>query len=239
MSISSASFGCAASSCDPCPDQANSSPICSAGACSILCSANFGDCDSDKSTGCETPLNVSDAANCGKCGRACAANNATIGPPCVEAHCEPICNAGFGNCNESSKPNPDDGCETNLGTSATHCGSCSNSCSLQGGSAKFTCFAGACGCSTTSQCEAGTGLKNVSCSASHGCVCDGQTCKMGEVCVKQGANTVCSCNGGAVCATGQDCCPSGCKDLQADAANCGACGNACATGQTCTAGVCG
>ncbi|MEZ4408251.1 MAG: MXAN_6577-like cysteine-rich protein [Polyangiales bacterium] len=41
------------------------------------------------------------------------------------------------------------------------------------------------------------------------------------------------------CPGGQSACGDRCVNLQADTANCGACGTACATGQTCAAGVCG
>src|SRR5207237_2315879 len=44
-----------------CPFGANSSPVCSAGSCSISCSANFADCDGDPTNGCEVNISTSTA----------------------------------------------------------------------------------------------------------------------------------------------------------------------------------
>ena len=240
VSSLSTTHGCNGPSCDPCTDYPNSSPTCSSGACSIYCSSGWGNCDGNLANGCEQHVDVSDAANCGKCGRTCSANHASS-TSCDGASCKPVCTSPYANCNESSKLSPDDGCESNLNSSSSHCGRCGYKCSAQGGvSSKFTCYSGICGCGSDAQCMTEAGMTAAICDTTqHLCVCGSSTCGPAEVCVKQGGTTACACNGVAKCTGGTFCCSTGCKNLDNDAANCGVCGKVCATGQTCTAGVCG
>ena len=67
-----------ADNCGECLHECNDDQAtveCSDGACAIVaCTDGFGDCDLDAATGCETPLAV-DAANCGECGKVCAASS--------------------------------------------------------------------------------------------------------------------------------------------------------------------
>ncbi len=144
----SATYGCSSTSCSPCPSgQPNATPSCLSGLCSISCtSSTWGNCDANNSNGCETPLNASGpTAHCGKCNRSCS-NNHAAATTCTTGSCSPLCTDGYGNCNETSKPLPDDGCETALGNTTGHCGVCGNSCSLQGGTlSKFSCAEGKCG----------------------------------------------------------------------------------------------
>ena len=243
VSTSSPTHGCASTmSCNPCPSgQPNATASCFVGFCGITCnSSSWGNCDMISSNGCETPLNASGStAHCGKCNRSCSINHAAA-TTCTTGSCAPLCTDGYGNCNEASKPAPDDGCETALGNTTGHCGACGNSCSLQGGTlSKFSCAEGKCGCSTASQCEAANGLSGVSCnSALHLCVCEGSTCKQGEACSKEGPKALCSCNGGAACPTGSICCGTGCKNPLTDEDNCGGCGRSCGPAQTCNNGAC-
>jgi hypothetical protein len=72
-----------------------------------------------------------------------------------------MCNLGYGDCNG----NASDGCETNLGTSVTDCGSCHSPCTLGptvvhaspacAGSCSFACDTGYgnCDSNTTNGCE--------------------------------------------------------------------------------------
>ncbi|MCE7892211.1 MAG: hypothetical protein DYH12_21335, partial [Sorangiineae bacterium PRO1] len=243
----STTYGCSSTtSCSPCPappSGTNSQASCTGTGpvCGLSCtSTNFGNCDGEFGNGCEKALNTSDPAHCGKCSRTCSMANASS-TACSGSSCAPTCNAGWGNCNESSKLVPDDGCESNLNTDSSDCGACGNVCSSQGGLvSKFSCFSGACGCSTTAQCEASNGLSGVSCNTtSHLCVCAGTTCKLGEACIKSGPDAVCSCNGGAACSTGSLCCPgAGCVNPLTNLDNCGGCGRKCGAGKSCSNGQC-
>ena len=56
--------------------------------------------------------------------------------------------------------------------------------------------------------------------------------------LKVGPDWVCGCNGGAALSAGNTCCGDGCRNLQNDNANCGACGWTCPSGTTCTTGTC-
>ena len=69
--------------------------------------------------------------SCGVCGRTCN----TVGEACVGGSCvAAACAAGFGNCDAMAA----DGCETDLRSSAAHCGTCDRNC---GGTA---CVEGVC-----------------------------------------------------------------------------------------------
>jgi|GEM_PF-2278196 len=48
----------------PCSEE-NASPACESGTCVLTCDDNYGDCDTDVSTGCEQPLDT--PAHCGAC----------------------------------------------------------------------------------------------------------------------------------------------------------------------------
>jgi hypothetical protein len=76
-----------------------------------------------------------DPANCNACGTVCP-TRPNSRPACGGGTCGIICNAGFGNCDGIDA----NGCETDLATSATHCGVCGNTC-LAG----VTCVTGMCG----------------------------------------------------------------------------------------------
>lgn len=102
----------------------NAIPGCAGGTCRyVTCESGFGDCDSDTTTGCETPLNTTN--HCGGCMRACPtldhAEAACMAGQCAIGRCE----SGFGDCNSMAL----DGCETRLDSLAS-CGACGRSCSL-------------------------------------------------------------------------------------------------------------
>ena len=74
--------------CVACPPVANGKPACVAGACTGVCDPGFADCDAIPANGCEAIL-ATDRANCGACGRACAA-----GLVCTAGTCVPAPDAG-------------------------------------------------------------------------------------------------------------------------------------------------
>ncbi|MBX3182526.1 MAG: hypothetical protein KF915_07850 [Polyangiaceae bacterium] len=129
-------FGCGAG-CEPCAPGMNAR--CEAGACVLEgCAAGFGNCNLDRTDGCEVSL-ISDPANCGACGRACVVNHgvaACVAGECAVASCE----VGFQDCDGD----PSNGCEARIGADPSHCGGCGQACSATPG-AQAVCRDGSCG----------------------------------------------------------------------------------------------
>jgi hypothetical protein len=257
----------------------NSVGTCTSGTCAFTCAAGFGDCDSDPSNGCERAL-TADNANCGACGRACAAGTFCSGGTCQSqcaagttfcngacvnlqtsaTHCGmcgrvcPVpangaaacvagactvgaCNTGFGNCDG----NATNGCETNLNTSAAHCGQCRDACSTA--NATPSCAAGVCsvmcatgfadcdrdvdnGCETSTRTLANCGACGRACTLANATA----TCTTGTCAVSACTTGFANCNNNAA---------DGCEvNTTNDNANCGACGRVCAAGTACSRGVC-
>ena len=230
-------YGCGPTACDPCL-LPNASTQCVSDKCTLqTCTKGYDSCDANPGNGCEQKLDTTD--HCGDCARKCSTQNSTSAA-CADGSCRHGCAAGYGDCSHPTS-GPDNGCETNLGTTKNQCGACGNNCGSQGASGGFGCKAGACGCSENSQCLTTGGLAASSCDVTTGqCVCDGATCNAGEACGKNGPNTVCECNGNSACTAGEICCPggTGCVETSKDAKNCGGCKIACAAGKTCNAGKC-
>lgn len=101
------------------------SAACVSQRCVQVCVEGYHDCDGLPENGCESDL--SDDANCGRCGAACAF-------PGGSARCEArvcalvACDEGRRDCNAV----PDDGCESDL-RDTTHCGGCGVACELPRG----------------------------------------------------------------------------------------------------------
>lgn len=149
------------------------------------------------------------------------------------------CPAGTANCNGNAA----DGCEINLSTSASNCGSCGNVCALS--NATSGCVAGSC---TVVSCNGN--FRN----------CDGIDANGCEVNISSDINNCGSCgskctiiNGTGVCNNGacmlQSCNPgfadcdgntaNGCElNVSSDANNCGSCGKSCDDGNPCTTDYC-
>ncbi len=218
----------------------NGTPACVAGRCSVdRCNAGFGDCDADAANGCETDTAAS-AMHCGMCGRACTFPNAA--GACSAGTCAITrCNDGFGDCDGS----PANGCETDLRTTATDCGTCGTACSFANAAA--TCAAGAC---AMGACNAG--FADCDMNPMNGCETPTATTDNCGACGRSCsfANAAAACTMGA-CALGAcrvgfaDCDMNpmnGCEaDLQTGAATCGMCGRACSFANAtaaCTMGAC-
>jgi hypothetical protein len=109
---------------------------CSDGCYISACDFGFDDCNADISDGCETSV-LSDIANCGSCSTPCnGLPNASAN--CVAGNCVlGKCNNGYFDCNNM----PNDGCESNIASDASNCGSCGNVCGNG-----LVCINGGCTC---------------------------------------------------------------------------------------------
>jgi len=120
--------------CGKCCEQvSNAVTKCQGGkCCEPVCNAGYANCDGNLwSNGCEKDVR-SDPQNCGACGKCCKqVQNAVTkcqGGKC----CEPVCKAGFGNCDGNIWSN---GCEKDVSKDIFNCGKCGNKCpcTLKGG----------------------------------------------------------------------------------------------------------
>jgi hypothetical protein len=217
-----------------CPALSNASASCRAGACGFTCNTGFADCDGNAANGCEANLGTSVTA-CGACGRACAPAHAT--GACTTGACGIVaCEVGYGDCNGD----PSDGCEVNLTSTVSACGTCNTSCRPANGTG--VCAAGRCGVAT---CDVGFG--NCDGNVANGCetpldtnshcgAC-GTACTTGSFCSDGTCVAACS-SPTSYCAGTQTC-----NDLSTDTLNCGACGRTCAVpanaSSTCASSACG
>ncbi|MFZ5439317.1 MAG: MopE-related protein [Myxococcota bacterium] len=224
---------------------ANSSPVCTGGACGIgACLPGYVNLNGNVADGCEYACTVSnggvescdgvdnncngtidegftlatDVNNCGTCGRVCSGANVSV-PRCTAGTCTvQQCATGFSDCDG----NFNNGCEVNIFTSLGNCGACGVACAPA--NAVPACTTGTC---SIAGCMPGWVNLN-------GLVGDG--CEY--------ACTVT--NGGVELCDGLDNNCNGTIDdgfnLQTDPGNCGACGNACSapnvTVPRCSAGSC-
>ncbi len=233
--------------CAHCSDKCgrpNTQATCDSGKCKITsCSQGFADCNNDPKDGCETNLQNS-GAHCGACDRKCELTNA-VSTQCVAGVCAPSCKRSggqyFADCTQPQAPTEDDGCETNI-TDPANCGGCGLACqtglvcALKGGTPWPRCI-----CTQDKQCteKVSSVIPNTACNEAAGkCSCpSSESCAPGEICVALPKAVVCDC-GGVKCLPGQHCCSDGCKDVETDPKNCGACGRTCAPGQACKGWTC-
>lgn len=164
------------------------------------CNVGFANCDGNPANGCEINLQT-DFNNCGACGTRCNLANGT--EACVSGVCQVVaCDAGWGNCDG----NHQNGCETNLMSSTSHCGSCNDRCSsvngvpsCVGGQCHISCNAGFGNCDGNARsngCE--TNLTN---HPGHCGACGGDCfswtgsasvdCSNGNCCTDPGAGWIC------------------------------------------------
>ncbi len=223
--------------------RANAASACSMGMCTLgACTEGFGNCDGDDANGCETDTRET-IAHCGMCGAMCAVPaNGTAA--CQGGRCRSACNPGFSDCDNNAQ----NGCETELATSTSHCGGCGNACVVP--NATPTCRMGSCAIGMCNPgfadcngdpadgCETNTGNSLSNCGA------------CGTTCATPNATPVCSmgvCTVGACDPGFTDCdmmASNGCEiNTRGDVNNCGACGTRCPTppsgSASCIAGVCG
>jgi hypothetical protein len=111
-------------------------PSCEQGICKIACAQGYDNCDGNGLNGCETDLNTSVQA-CGSCSTKCTNANGTT--QCVQGVCTPTCGAAY---YKDCDLNPNNGCEANVNSSVTNCGTCGHACTNPHGA--VSCAAGIC-----------------------------------------------------------------------------------------------
>jgi len=85
------------------------SATCAAAICALTCTSGFADCNATTANdGCESDLTT--PAHCGSCSNACSMSGVTS-TQCAAGVCTPTCAPSYADCNGSSLPAPNDGCE--------------------------------------------------------------------------------------------------------------------------------
>ncbi|XXX72958.1 hypothetical protein WMF30_35450 [Sorangium sp. So ce134] len=219
----------------------NGTTGCIDGVCTVSsCTTPYADCDGNPTNGCEANL-LTGVGTCGACGTSC-----------LKEHTEAFCNGG--NCNiVGCAPDHADcdldaltGCETDLLTSAAHCGGCNVACDFA--HASEACVDGACefgACDEgyadcdgdqTNGCEVNLGSSLANCGA------------CGAACSYPGAAEVClagvcvmgACDAGFANCDGQP--ANGCEvDTNTSTAHCGGCNIGCNlanAAESCLSGTC-
>jgi len=215
----------------------NASESCIGGTCQIAsCNAGYRDCNTNPADGCEININA-DINNCGSCGNVCNLPNAN--ETCLSGTCQiSSCNTGYRDCNTS----PADGCEVNINTDVSNCGSCGNVCTNNHGTTQCTngdcdptCIGlwGDCdgdpddGCETAVNTLTNCGSCGVTCSQPNAT----PTCATGTCQIE-------SCNPGYMNCTAAPGCET---DIYYDENNCGGCSVLCdlyGASEQCVLGIC-
>jgi len=218
------------------------SATCMNGACIRgICMTGRGDCDGDPMNGCEINF-ASDLTHCGRCNNACSLPRATAACGAGAACTIMRCDTGFGDCDGNTA----NGCETDLQTSVTNCGTCGNVCPTAGGTA--ACRAGGCvitSCPTGREecdgnmatlCETDLRSNLANCGAC-GRACPARPSST-PFCVDSRCGNTCASN--FLDCDGVE--TTGCEtDIRTSLAHCGGCGRTCAPAGgvgACTGGVC-
>ena len=108
------------SHCGGCGNACAQGKVCQQGACVVDCLGGSTKCDVGGVDVCVDT--TTDVAHCGGCNTECAAANASNF--CSSGSCDYKCDAGYDDCNVDAT----DGCEVDLQTDSSNCGSCGNAC---------------------------------------------------------------------------------------------------------------
>ncbi len=205
------------------------------------CKPGYADCDQDSSNGCEVSTSM-DPTNCGSCGNTCLpADNATVG--CLLGTCMMVCDEGYKDCDQD----PANGCETDISSNASHCGSCNQACKPYT-NATGACVDGACTMECLDSYADCDGFESTGCEvdiSNDPIHCGGCKKKCAET-----ANATATCSEGScaiACAADFGDCDgaldNGCETTLIDnESNCGACGVKCPQRKNadpwCSQGVC-
>ncbi len=237
-----------ANNCSACGKQCTAAhavnATCSMATCGFdVCYPGYGDCDSNKTNGCETPTSA-DPQRCGGCTNVCSGNHIAT-PTCNASLCDGACDVGYADCNASKLT---DGCETGTQIDAQNCGGCGTRCSANHittpacttGVCTGACDSGFADCNADKRvdgCEIATAIDAANCGGC-GVVCSSQniaapTCGAGL------CNGACNAGFGDCNANKQ---LDGCERSLATLTDCAACGAPCApanaSGPTCASMTC-
>jgi Stigma-specific protein, Stig1 len=208
------------------------------GKCGHACLSNQA-CCSGKCTNLQTSV-----SSCGKCGHACQRGAFVAAVACQSGKCKIVsCDSGHADCDGTFST----GCETDT-TTASNCGTCGKTCSVQNGTAG--CSAGTCviaGCTSpfqncdgqfSSGCNIDTSTDVQNCG---GCGMSCGTVNNGTAGCTAGTCVIASCTGSFRDCDGQF--SNGCEtDTNTSVQHCGGCGMSCGAVNHgtagCTAGTC-
>jgi len=169
-----------------CAAPLNMTSQCVAGECTApVCASDWADCDQDGGVdGCETPV-ANDPDNCGSCGNVCA-----DGPngmrDCTAGKCGFDCMPNYEDCDADLL----NGCETEIGSDVSNCGSCGHKCTFAHGVPG--CFFGICRLDSCTAlwddcnsaefdgCEKDVSSDKMNCGACWNKCVGGQTCVQGQ-----------------------------------------------------------
>lgn len=223
-------------STDGCEMDTNSNPD-NCGGCGVSCPSCGATCSGDQLTSGGTRGCSSGGCICsGSTTSICDSNHLKY---CSAGSCAQ-CPASFANCDEQlgALGQAGNGCEVNIYTSTSNCGSCGNNCGTNS-----VCNAGVCGCQS--------GFANCDGSWTNGCEknlnVDNQNCGgCGNICGSQGTTSTCSL-GDCVCDSTHKRCSedysteTSCLTDITSISNCGNCEVTCNTGtmkEICSGGCC-
>ncbi len=195
--------------CGICGNICGAGNRCQTARCVLDCAAGLTECSG-------TCVNlVTSEMHCGRCGNACPVRaNALV--TCASNACGFTCANGFADVNRDAA----DGCEVNLNTSLTNCGTPGTICPTSVTNGRSQCLSGRCVVACTA------GFIDLDGLSANGCEINTTTDR--NNCGARGNN----------CAAGTTCCGGACVDLQSNSANCGGCGTACTGSSVCVLGRC-
>ncbi|MCA9575820.1 MAG: MopE-related protein [Polyangiales bacterium] len=183
-----------------------------------LCNGIDDDCNGAVDNGFDL---LSDEANCGTCGLACANGLECCNGKCVNTAVD---GANCGTCGSAAGDGLTccAGRSADLDSDALNCGACGRAC----GEGRQCCGGT---CVDTARNADHCGMCGAECDAGQACCQGGCRAPSSPLC--QGCPTDCSANG-------ESCCMGSCVDTQTDEQSCGSCGNACDPGELCCGGTC-
>ena len=214
----------------------NAIAICASSTCSMGdCETGYADCDDQDANGCEVSTATS-VDDCGTCGNACEQRPNSV-PLCEGGQCGVLCDEQFGDCDGDLT----NGCESDVRTDASHCGSCDTACSTE--NATPSCVSASCMLSCDQ--DFGDCDDDVATGCEAALLTDPNNCNTcGTICTPAAGSTA-TCEAGAcgfACNAGLGDCNSdpldGCEtNVLTAATDCGACGRSCLGGD-CIDGKC-